>query len=41
MYINVFQAPGTKCVQGQGVDDTGECVPCLEYEGRVVDGRGR
>lgn len=28
-------------MQGQGVDDTGECVPCLEYEGRVVDARGR
>ena len=37
----LFTAPITKCVQGQGTDENGECMPCLEHEGRVVDARGR
>lgn len=28
-------------MSGQGVDEDGECVPCPEGEGRVVDVRGR
>lgn len=34
-------APIAKCIPGQGVDGNGECVPCSEDEGRVVDSRRR
>lgn len=34
-------APIAKCILGQGVDGNGECIPCPEEEGRVVDSRGR
>lgn len=37
----VFTEPTAKCVEGQGLDESGECAPCPVSEGRVVDVRGR
>lgn len=41
MFFLYFTAPTTKCVDGQGIDSNGDCVPCNANEGRTVDDRGR
>lgn len=30
-----------KCIEGQGLDLYGECIPCRPAEGRIIDSRGR
>lgn len=37
----LFAGPITECVEGQGIDSIGECIPCRASDGRVLDARGR
>lgn len=39
--LQIFAAPIAKCARGEGVDEYGECSPCEESDGKVVDARGR
>lgn len=38
--FNILE-PTTKCEDGEGVNEFGECVPCQASDGHIVDARGR